>query len=89
MAQGDTNGTPLDVWSLVHFGMGITSGAFRMNAWLFVGLNVLYEVGELVHESPSGSDFFGTKRPEADVNMVTDLSVAFAGYVIGRTLRGA
>lgn len=86
-ATEDTNASALDVWSLVHFGVGVASGAFRLNAWAFVALNVFYEVGELVHESPSGSRFFGTKRPETDINMVADLSVAFAGYVIGRALR--
>jgi hypothetical protein len=83
-----TNASALDEWSLVHFGLGLALGAFGANAWLFVLGNVAYEAAELAHESPSGSSLFGTKRPEWDVNMVTDLSVAFGGYVIGRLLRG-
>lgn len=83
-----TNASALDEWSIVHFGVGLALGAVGFNAWAFVFGNFAYEVAEYAHESPSGSRIFGTKRPEWDVNMVSDLSVALGGYVIGRLLRG-
>ncbi len=81
------NVAALDSWSLVHFGTGVLWGLLGWNAWLFVFGHVAYEVGELIHESPSGSKIFGSKRPESDLNMVSDLSVAFAGVVAGALLR--
>lgn len=82
------NVSVLDEWSLVHFGTGFLAGAVGFNAWLYVFGHAGYEVVEYYHEYPRGSELFGTKRPEWDVNMVADMSVGFAGYVLARWLRG-
>lgn len=84
----DANASVVDSWSLVHLGMGLLAGALGVNAWVFVVGAVGYEAAELVHESPSGSRLFGTKRPEWDVNMVSDIGVACAGFVLARWLSG-
>lgn len=82
------NASVLDEWSIVHFGTGFLAGAVGLNAWLYVVGHVVYEIAEFAHEYPAGSDLFGTKRPEWDVNMAMDISVGIAGYVLARWIRG-
>lgn len=88
ISTGRTNAAVLDAWSIVHFGTGLIFGAVGMNAWLYTIGHMAYEVAEYAHESPRGSILFGSKQPEWDVNMVSDMSVGFFGYALGRWLRG-
>lgn len=87
-SEARTNASVVDEWSLVHFGTGFLAGALGMNPWLYVFGHAGYEVVEFFHEYPRGSRIFGTKHEEWDVNMVSDLSIGFAGYVLARWLRG-
>jgi hypothetical protein len=76
------NAAVIDEWSLVHVSMGALAAALGMSGWTFVTLATAYEVVEFLHESPRGSWIFGSKRPEWDVNMVSDLAVAFGAYAL-------
>lgn len=58
----------------------------RQEARVMVGA-LVYEVMEYLHEYPSGSELFGTKRPESIVNAVTDVAVFWVGYLAGQRLR--
>jgi hypothetical protein len=82
-----SNVAPLDGWTLVHVAWGGIAGGLGMNPWAFLAATAAYEVLEFVHESPSGSTIFGSKRPESPANMLMDVGVAAVAYGLARHIR--
>jgi hypothetical protein len=71
-SSADTNRAVFDGWTLIHVGWGAGAGLGGLNPWAFLALTGAYELLEYLHEHPSGSRVFGTKRPESAANMVAD-----------------
>jgi len=86
--EGRLNASVLDEWSIVHFGFGVLAAAVGMKGWTFIAAATIYELAEYAHEYPAGSPLFGSKHPEWDVNVVSDLAVAFAGFCLAAWLQG-
>lgn len=86
-SSSDRNRAVFDGWTLVHIAWGSGAGALGLNPWAFLAATGAYEILEYVHEHPSGSRLFGTKRPESGANMVADVGVAALAYAVARALR--
>lgn len=76
------NAALFDEWTFVHIAAGAGAAALDMSAWEYMFASVIYEVGEHLHESPSGSRIFGTKGPEWDLNVLTDVAVGLGAYAL-------
>jgi len=82
-----SNQAVLDAWSPVHGLVGVVSGVWGINPWLFLVLAVSYEWWEHLKEYPKGNAFFGTGESEWRANLVMDVGLNCAGYAIGAWLR--
>lgn len=80
------NEAPIDAWTGVHALAGGLAGALGAPWPLAVGGLVAYELAEYAIESPRGSRWFGSKRPESGVNVAVDLAVGLGAYALGRWL---
>ena len=68
----------------MHAVAGAVAGASNISLLPFGALLVSFELFEHAIESPRGSKLLGTKRPETQVNVATDLAAALAVYALTR-----
>jgi hypothetical protein len=83
-----TNETPFDAWSLVHIASGYILGVLAVPLPQTLAGLVAFELLEWTLEHPSGSRMLGTKRPESQINVATDIGVALVAYGLARQQLG-
>jgi len=77
------NESALDKWTIAHAATGLCAAKLGMPLRQYLALAVAYELLEHSIESPRGSVFLGTKRPETRINVLTDLLAGVVGYRLG------
>ncbi len=78
------NVSAVDAWTFSHVAVGYVAAKLDISLKTYLGLAVVYELVEYSMETPHGSKFFGTKRPESGINMVVDVAAGAAGHWLGK-----
>ena len=85
----DVDTSPVDAWTVVHFGAGLAAGLVGFPLLLTLAAAMFWEAAENWRRPALTSEAFPHWTPEVNTNVLIDVVAAVGGWGFGAALAGA